>query len=79
MRDHRRLEVFLLADELAVKVYRETREMPQSERYGLTSQMRRAAVSVPTNIVEGCGRRTEVEFDRFLSIAFGSVESDHAD
>ncbi len=73
MRDHRKLEVFALADGLAVAVYRETRGMPQSERYGLTSQMRRAAVSVPTNIVEGCGRQTEAEFSRFLHIAFGSV------
>jgi four helix bundle protein len=73
MRDHRNLDVYELSDKLVMEVYKHTREFPKDERYGLVSQMRRSAVSVPTNIVEGCGRRTQMEFDRFLDIAFGSV------
>ena len=73
MRDHRKLEIYTLSDNLVMDVYEHTRRFPKDELYGLVSQMRRAAVSVPTNIVEGCGRRSEVEFDRFLDIAFGSV------
>ena len=73
MRDHRKLEIFGLADQLVVEVYQHTRTFPKEELYGLVSQMRRCAVSVAANIVEGCGRRTEAEFDRFLDIAFGSV------
>ncbi|MCJ7755373.1 MAG: four helix bundle protein [Thermoanaerobaculales bacterium] len=54
-------------------MYQETKSFPKEELYGLVSQMRRSAVSVATNIVEGCGRRTEPEFNRFLDIAFGSI------
>ena len=73
MRDHRKLEVFQLADDLVIRVYVATKAFPKEELYGLVSQMRRCAISVPANIVEGCGRRTEAEFDRFLDIAFGSI------
>jgi four helix bundle protein len=73
MRDHRKLDIYALSNELVMDVYKHTRGFPKDELYGLVSQMRRSAVSVPTNIVEGCGRRTRVEFDRFLDIAFGSV------
>ena len=71
-RDHRRLHVFQLADQLAVRVYATTSGLPSNERYGLQSQIRRAAVSVSTNIVEGCARTSEGDLLRFIDIAFGS-------
>jgi len=66
-----------LADEVAILVYRVTAEFPKEELYGLTSQMRRAAVSVPSNIVEGCARDSESDYLRFLYIAFGSLRELH--
>lgn len=77
MRDHTELRAFELADEVTVLIYRVTRNFPKEENYGLTSQMRRATVSVPSNIVEGCARESQVEYHRFLEIAFGSLRELH--
>ena len=74
MRDHKKLRAFELADELALAVYRSTARFPQAELFGLTAQMRRAAVSVASNIVEGCGRETHAEYLRFLDMAHASAQ-----
>jgi len=77
VRDHTKLRAFELADEVAVLVYRVTAGFPREELYGLTSQMRRAAVSIPSNIVEGCARDSQADYLRFLYIAFGSLRELH--
>jgi hypothetical protein len=68
-RDPSKLHVFKLAHELALSVYRVTARLPADERFGLTTQLRRAVVSIPTNIAEGCGRSTAREYHRFLDVA----------
>ena len=73
MRDFRKYQVWELGHQITLDVYKLTISFPKDEQYGLTSQMRRASSSVPANIAEGCGRESEVEFRRFLSIANGSA------
>jgi four helix bundle protein len=73
MRDFRELKVWETSHRLAIEIYRATIDLPKEEVYGLTSQMRRAAVSISANIAEGCGRGSEADFARFLHIAAGSA------
>lgn len=77
MRDHSKLRAFQLADELVLLIYQATSKFPKEETYGLVSQMRRAVVSVPSNIVEGCTRESQAEYLRFLEMAFGSLRELH--
>jgi len=73
MKDFRQLKVWEKSHQLALAVYKVTAKYPKEELYGLTSQIRRASMSIPTNIAEGCGRNTDTEFARFLQIAMGSA------
>ena len=73
MQDFRDLKVWEKAHQLTLRVYRVTHEFPRAELYGLTSQMRRAAVSIGANIAEGCCRNSGADFARFLQIAMGSA------
>jgi four helix bundle protein len=73
MKDFRNLQVWHKAHDLTLKIYKATEAFPDREAYGLTSQIRRASVSIPTNIAEGCGRTTDREFARFLEIAVASA------
>jgi len=67
------LRVWQRSQAFAVQIYRVTRSFPSEERFGLTSQLRRAAVSVPTNIAEGSKRRSRQDYARFLNLAEGSL------
>jgi four helix bundle protein len=73
MKTHKDLEVWKLSIEMITKIYQITRDFPKEEMYGLINQMRRAAVSVPSNIAEGAGRNSNKEFLQFLYIATGSL------
>ena len=72
-RAHKKLDVWKEGVALATDVYHRTEGFPKSEMYGLTSQMRRAAISVPSNIAEGAARLSAKEFAQFLNIAGGSL------
>jgi len=73
MRDFHDLKVWGKAHQLVLAIYKISAGFPQKEIYTLTSQIRRAAISIASNIAEGCGRSTETEFARFLQIAMGSA------
>ena len=73
MRDFRDLKVWAKAHALTLAMYRATAGFPPEERYGLTSQLRRATASIPTNLAEGCGRYGDRELARFMAIAAGSA------
>ena len=72
MRPHENLEVWQKAVEFVVLVYKTTKQFPSDEKFGLTSLLRRAAVSIPANIAEGAARQSDKEFLQFLAIAQGS-------
>jgi len=72
-RDFKNIKAWQYADDLAVLVYSKTRSFPKEELYGITSQLRRAAISVPTNIAEGAGREHKREYLHFLYVARGSI------
>jgi four helix bundle protein len=73
LKDFRDLRVWVSAHELTLKIYSATANFPKEELYGLTSQIRRCSASIAANIAEGCGRRGNGEFHRFLQIAAGSA------
>ena len=73
MQDFHKLDVWRKGHALVLAVYRRTGTFPRDEKYGITSQLRRAAASIPMNIAEGCGRKGPGDFSRFLQIAMGSA------
>lgn len=73
MQDFKKLAVWREAQALALAVYRITSHFPREEMYGLTSQIRRCATSIPANIAEGCGRGSNADLARFIQIAIGST------
>jgi four helix bundle protein len=73
MRDYTKLEVFHLADAFALMIYQITARFPPAARSSLADQLRRAAVSIPSNIVEGCSRYTERDFLHFMDVAYASA------
>jgi four helix bundle protein len=73
MRDFKQLKVWEKSHALTLCLYTVTRAFPKEETYGLTAQIRRAAVSIGANVAEGCGRRSQHDFARFLQVAMGSA------
>lgn len=73
MKDYRQLAVWDRSHQFALRIYEITKAFPREELFGITSQLRRAAVSIPTNIAEGCGRDSDAELKRFVDISHGSA------
>lgn len=73
MRDFKKYKIWQLSHKFTLEIYEITKKFPREEIYGLTSQIRRSSSSIPTNISEGCGRDSDAEFNRFLTIALGSA------
>ena len=73
MKDFRKLKVWEKSHFLTLEVYKLTKDFPKEEIYSITSQLRRAMVSIPTNLAEGCGRGSDKDFKRFVQIAMGSA------
>jgi len=73
MRDFKKYDIWQLSHSLTLKIYDITNSFPKEEIYGITSQIRRACLSIPNNIAEGCGRTSDADFSRFLTIALGST------
>ncbi len=73
MRDFKKLSIWQKSHQLTLKIYAATKTFPKDEIFGIVSQIRRSSTSVPTNIAEGCGRDSDAELIRFLTIASGSV------
>ena len=73
MRDFKKYDIWQLSHELTLEVYKITSIFSTEELFGITSQLRRATSSIPTNISEGCGRNSDKEFNQFLNIALGSA------
>jgi four helix bundle protein len=71
--DFKKLEVWQTSHKVACEIYRQTTSFPKTEAYGLTAQLRRSAASIPANLAEGCGRRGDMEFSRFVAISLGSA------
>ncbi len=73
MRDFQKLDFWLRSHQLTLRVYSTTKTFPREEFFGLVSQMRRSSSSVPTNIAEGCGRKSNAQLKQFLVVAVGSI------
>lgn len=72
MHQYKKLDVWKKSIELAVEIYAYTKNFPSEEKFGLTSQIRRSVISIPSNIAEGAGRKSNKEFCQFLNIVYGS-------
>ena len=73
LKNYKQLKAWQKSYELCLEIYRITAKFPKEERYGLTSQIRRSVVSIPSNIAEGYGRKTTMDYIRMLYISYGSV------